>query len=110
MKTWILATTFAVLACQAATAQQGGSFAAPGRGEIREARPQRPEEFPRPKTHGAIVMMSERGLQVLSPGAPASLGRGETILSANIAPEGRIGDEKQDRKPFGGIQLFGWVF
>jgi hypothetical protein len=55
-------------------------------------------------------MISEHGLQVINPAAPASLGRGETVLSQNIATDGRIADEKPSQKPFGGIQLFGWLF
>lgn len=89
----------------------GGNFTAPGTSrDIREVRPRSPDEVLRPKTHGVIVMMSEHGLQVINPGAPASLGRGETVLSQNIATDGRIADEKPSQKPFGGIQLFGWLF
>jgi len=111
MKQILLCTALALAALPLAAQDSGGNFTAPGTSrDIREVRPRTPDQVLRPKTHGVIVMMSEHGLQVINPAAPASLGRGEKILSQNIATDGRIADEKASQKPFGGIQLFGWVF
>jgi hypothetical protein len=111
MKQILLFSLVVALALPALAQESGGSFTAPGTSrELREVRPTPPEKVLRPKTHGVIVMMSEQGLQVISPLAPKELGIGQKVLSPNIAQEGRIGDEKSDRKPFGGIQLIGWVF
>jgi hypothetical protein len=107
----LIAAAWALAALPIYAQDAGGNFAAPGTNrDIREVRPRSPDEVLRPKTHGVIVMISEHGLQVINPAAPASLGRGETVLSQNIATDGRIADEKPSHKPFGGIQLFGWLF
>lgn len=111
MKQILLSAAMAFAALPLAAQDSGGNFTAPGTSrDIQEVRPHSPDEVLRPKTHGVVAMMSEHGLQVINPAAPASLGRGEKVLSANIATDGRIADEKASQKPFGGIQLFGWVF
>lgn len=92
-------------------AQDSSGFSAPGQGrDVRELRPGKPEELRGIKGSGVVVMMSEKGLQVISPFAPASLGVGQKTLTRNISSEGRIGDEYHDRKPFGGIVLAGFEF
>lgn len=79
-----------------------------GTGALNKPDPNAP--LPKPQGTGVIYMMSEHGLQVINPAAPASLGKGEKTLTQNIAREGRLGDENEDRKPFGGIVLVGLSF
>jgi hypothetical protein len=111
MKTAALALVLLATAPLASQAQNASDFSAPGQPrEVRELRPGKPEELRGAKASGVIVMMSENGLQVISPFAPASMGLGKKTLTQNIAREGRIGDENHDRKPFGGIQLIGFEF
>ena len=64
----------------------------------------------RARNMGVVVMMSQRGLQVISPFAPAELGRGERILTAGQALEKRPASAVEDPKPFGGITLYGVEF
>ena len=64
-----------------------------------------------PSQHSTVVvMMSENGLEVLSPGAPKELGIGEKVVSETIEHEQQVGNSTYDSKPFGGIRLFGWFF
>lgn len=103
---------FFLLASLSLIAQQSdGQFAAPGGSrEIREVRPAAPGEVLPPRTHGVVVMMSERGLEVISPLAPGSLGRGEKVLTRTISAESGVRQDTVADPPFGGIQLFGWIF
>ena len=107
LATLILATS-ATLTLQA---QDSAGFSAPSQPrDVRELHPGKPEDLQGIKGTGIIVMMSEHGLEVINPFAPASLGIGRKTLTQNIAQEGRIGDENHDRKPFGGIKLIGFDF
>lgn len=110
--THLCALALALPVLPLAAQQTGGEFAAPGTArDIREVRPAGPDETLPPKTHGVIVMMSEHGLQVINPGAPAKLGKGEKVLTRNIAHESpRVSSDTTPAPPFGGIQLFGWIF
>ncbi|MDX6767479.1 MAG: hypothetical protein SFU85_11900 [Candidatus Methylacidiphilales bacterium] len=113
MKAFQLFALTALLASPALTlsAQSGGDFSAPATGrDVRELRPGKPEELRGAKGSGVVVMMSQRGLEVISPFAPRSAGLGQKTLTPNIARDGRIGDEAHDRKPFGGIALVGFEF
>lgn len=69
-----------------------------------------PEHQLRPIPTGVIYMMSKRGFEVISPVAPAALGKGETVLTQDIRPEPVSRSEAGDKKDFGGIRLFGVAF
>ena len=62
------------------------------------------------KPTGIIVMMSEHGLEVINPAAPPALGKGEKYLAADVSDKPMVGDGQTDKKPFGGIQFFGFLF
>jgi len=65
----------------------------------------------KPSQHSSVVvMMSENGLEIFSPGAEKDLGLGEKVLTEPIEHDRRMGDGHYDRKPHGGIRLFGWFF
>ncbi|MEM9399612.1 MAG: hypothetical protein AAF984_05340 [Verrucomicrobiota bacterium] len=68
-----------------------------------------PEDISKPKATGIIVQMSEHGLEVINPMADTKLGYGEQNLSEGVETDGPIGNA-QDRKPFHGLRLFGWLF
>ena len=110
MKSASLALVLLALSPLGLLAQNSPDFSAPGQREVREIQPGKPDDLKGIKPSGVIVMMSENGLQVISPFAPASMGIGKKTLTQNVAREGRIGDETHDRKPFGGIQLIGFEF
>jgi hypothetical protein len=64
-----------------------------------------------PSQHSSVVvMMSENGLEIFSPGADPELGIGEKLLTEPIEHDRRVGDGTYDTKPHGGIRLFGWFF
>ncbi|MEM1157735.1 MAG: hypothetical protein AAF649_02085 [Verrucomicrobiota bacterium] len=64
-----------------------------------------------PSQHSSVlVMMSENGLEVFSPGADSKLGVGEKIVTEPVEHEQRVGEEINDKKSYGGIRLFGWFF
>ena len=64
-----------------------------------------------PSQHSSVVvMMSEHGLEVFSPGATAELGQGEKLLTQPVEHEQRIGEGINDKKSHGGIRLIGWFF
>jgi hypothetical protein len=115
MKRWITCLVFVAAAGMQPLAAQdsGNGFSATQPGAqpgnvLNKPDPNAP--YPKPKGTGVIYMMSEHGLQVINPAAPAHLGKGEKTLTQNIAREGRQGDENEDRKPFGGIVLVGLSF
>lgn len=101
-------------------AEEAGQTAAVRSGEVSAPVPKRKKKVV-PQRHrevqpgkievtGVIVMATEHGFAVISPTADESLGRGEKFLSENVSNEVRMGDEKTDKKPFGGIRLFGFLF
>lgn len=66
-----------------------------------------------PKATGVVIMMSERGLEVINPLAPAEMGRGEKFVTKNIkATTGDNNSEltSEDKRPYGGIILVGLEF
>jgi len=67
-------------------------------------------EVLKPVPTGAIYLGTKHGLQVINPLAPASLGKGEKILTKKASLEARPADARDDHKPFGGISFFGWEF
>jgi len=65
----------------------------------------------RPSQHSSVVvMMSEHGLEIFSPGASVELGLGEKLVTEPIEHEQRIGEGIYDKKSHGGIRLIGWFF
>lgn len=111
MKSTLAVVALAICTPWLLQAQSTGGFSAPGQDrEVRELRPGKPDDLKQIKPSGVIVMMSQHGLQVFNPLAPASLGTGKKNVTANIAQDGRIGDEAHDRKPFGGLILIGFDF
>ena len=64
----------------------------------------------KPKASGVVIMMSDKGLQVISPFAPAELGLGQKTLTRTASLDTRAGNSKDDVKPFGGISLIGFEF
>ncbi len=65
----------------------------------------------RPSQHtSVVVMMSEHGLEIFSPGARAELGQGEKLVTEPVEHERKIGDAVSDKKSYGGIRLIGWFF
>lgn len=67
------------------------------------------EDISKPKATGVIFMISERGLEVISPSASYDLGVGQTTLTMPFLHEEKL-NEEEERKQFGGIKLFGWLF
>jgi len=66
-----------------------------------------------PKATGVIIMMSEKGLEVLNPLAPAQLGKGEKQVTKNIkVTSGDNNTEltSEDKRTYGGIILIGLDF
>lgn len=66
-----------------------------------------------PKATGVVIMMSERGLEVLNPLAPAELGKGEKQVTKNIkVTSGDNNTEltSEDKRTYGGIILIGLDF
>ena len=63
-----------------------------------------------PKATGLVVMMSEHGLQVFNPLAPAELGDGRKQVTQNIKNTGPASNPDEDKRPFGGIILVGLEF
>lgn len=65
----------------------------------------------KPSQHSSVVvMMSENGLEIFSPGADPKLGNGEKLLAEPIEQGRQVGDRHFDDKPYGGIRLLGWFF
>lgn len=65
------------------------------------------------KATGVVIMMSERGLEVINPLAPSEMGRGEKFVTKNIKVS--TGDNNteltnEDKRPYGGIILVGLEF
>jgi len=91
---------------------QDGSFNAPQTGHVVTVKKGEAEaaERLRPRSTGVVIMMSEKGLQVISPLAPASAGSGVQNLTAGHALEKRQASAVEDPKPYGGVILYGWVF
>ncbi|MDR1190461.1 MAG: hypothetical protein LBK60_02205 [Verrucomicrobiales bacterium] len=71
-------------------------------------RPAPGEPLP-PRATGVVIMMSERGLQVINPLAPKDAGDGRKNVTAshvlNPAPAAQ-----EDPKPCGGVNIIGWEF
>ena len=91
---------------------QAAEFSAPGQKIILQKRaPEyRTGENFRPRASGVVIMMSDKGLQVISPFAPASLGVGQKVLTQTASLDTRAGNSKDDVKAFGGITLIGFEF
>lgn len=78
---------------------------------IEEQKGQTPENQLRPQPTGVIYMMSKKGLEVINPLAPKSMGKGETVLTEeNRTYDSTHQTANKDKKSFGGIRLFGWAF
>ena len=91
---------------------QGADFSAPSQKSMLQKRTSgvRTEDNLKPRASGVVVMMSDKGLQVISPFAPAELGIGQKTLTQTVSLDTRAGNSKDDVKPFGGISLFGFEF
>jgi hypothetical protein len=64
-----------------------------------------------PRPTGVIYEMSEKGLVMIYPGAPASLGYGEKFLTATPFTGSQVTDNANERRrDFGGIQLIGFEY
>jgi hypothetical protein len=64
-----------------------------------------------PRPSGVIYEMSEKGLVMIYPGAPASLGYGEKFLTANPFTGSQATDNANERRrDFGGLQLIGFEY
>lgn len=76
---------------------------------IEEQKGQTPQNQLRPYPTGVIYMMSKKGLEVINPAAPKSMGMGQTVLAQ--PPSHTTQQEAvNNKKSFGGIRLFGWAF
>jgi hypothetical protein len=62
-----------------------------------------------PKASGVVIMMSERGLQVINPLAPKELGTGKKVVTQSYVVNPTPGSY-EDPKPFGGINIIGFDF
>jgi hypothetical protein len=106
---FFVAVSFTV--AQTSHAQQ--EFAADGtpKSSAMEQQETRDGKVVRPSQHSSVVvMMSENGLEIFSPGARPELGKGEKLVTEAIEHDRRIGDGTYDTKPYGGIRLVGWFF
>ncbi|MEM6822454.1 MAG: hypothetical protein AAF558_11000 [Verrucomicrobiota bacterium] len=105
MKTTALILVFTLLVSPGIISAQEFQSTTPKRsGVIQEpSKSGRIDDVPT-KHSTVVVMMSERGLEVISPTADPEMGIGERLVTEDL------GTNEYDRKPYAGIRLFGWFF